>query len=175
MRKLRNKAAIAEREAKMWRLRQRGYTLEEIGDEFGVDKSLVCRILAKLTDRTLKQTVGRVERVKVEQSQILWQTISEAMRAWESSKEPLHRVREGEDGQRVTEVVKREGNTQYLHTAMKALADIRSIWGLDVAPALQEPALGIAQLVADLQRRGLEFEAREAELRAGQSPEKGGE
>lgn len=143
-------------------MRSRGYTLEEIADELGIATGNVSRLLSKLNDRALKANVSKVARTKVEQTQILWHSVSQAMRAWEASKEPLQRVRQLDDGSTVTEVVRREGNPTYLHTVFKALADIRSIWGLDVAPATVDPIQGIAQLAADLQRRGVEYETREA-------------
>ena len=158
------KEATTQRETTAWLLRQKGYTQEQIAEQLGIDQGNVSRLLNKLNDRYLKDNLDKVERVKVEQTRILNWMVAEALRAWEKSKEPQGRVREvqgggGGESQTVSESIERGGNPVYLHTARAAMADIRSLWGADVAPAQQDAAMGIAQLIADLERRGAEYEA----------------
>ena len=169
-----------------WSLRQKGYTQEQIAEQLKIDQGNVSRLLNKLNDRYLKDNLDKVERVKVEQTRILWLMVAEAMRAWEKSKEPQGRVRQikrdddGDDGsggggsQIISESLEREGNPVYLHTARAAMADIRSIWGADVAPAQQDAALGIAQLIADLEQRGAKFDASENRAAEQDSADPGG-
>lgn len=155
-----------EREGQAWLLRQKGYTLEQIGEQLGINFGNVGKLLNKLNDKYLRENLNQVERIKVEQTRILWWIGAEAMRAWEASKLPLSRVTEGEDGQTVRTAISREGNISYLREAREAMADIRSIWGCDVAPAQQDATQGIAQLIRDIEERGIAVEVRTTEPRS---------
>lgn len=162
---------MTERETLAWEMRSRGHTLEEIAKVLECSITNVHLILKALNERALERNAGNRESQKVEQTQILWHTLSQAMRAWEASKEPLHRVTQDADGNTQTTVIRREGNTTYLNAVFKALADIRSLWGLDIAPQVLEPIQGIAQLAEDMKRRAdAIINAREAEKPASDDP-----
>src|SRR5438270_8759700 len=159
----RKAAAVLERESKVWARTQAGYTQDQIATELGIEQGNVSRILERIQSRVLMQLTGSVESHKIQQTARLEWIYAESMRAWEQSKTPRKRaIRRtgggdgGEDGEALEtrEAVDRDGDTNFLHCGMAALRDIRSLWGLDVAPALQEPASSIAAIALDMVNRG---------------------
>lgn len=164
------------REARAWRMRSRGWSQLRIADELGITQSGVSRLLARVERRELRRLSKAVERLKVVQSAQLDHVIEESIDAWHRSKTPRKRAASkteipggGGDGHggddqggetRTTEVVERDGEASYLYAAMTALTHQRSLWGLDVAPALQDPVGSIADLTRDLFRRAAEYEQR---------------
>jgi hypothetical protein len=105
---------------------------------------------------------------KIDQDAKLSWIYSEACRAWEHSKQPRKRAvsktagddQGAVDTQETREAIDRDGNTEFLYVGMKALQDIRSLWGLDVQPASQDGALSVAALVVDITNRATLYEER---------------
>lgn len=164
------KEKTLERQRVAWRLRQKGWTQEAIAEQLGIDVGNVCRMLNRLNDEYLRENLQHVERVKVDQTRILYHIAHEALLEWERSKEPQNRVITQGDGTEILQAISRTGNVQYLHAARAAFADIRSIWGCDVAPAQQDATQGIAQLIRDIETRGLAVEVRKAPEVGGADP-----
>lgn len=168
------------RETRAWRLRSRGWSQQRIADELGVTQSAVSRLLGRVERRELRRMSASVERIKVVQSAQLEYVADEALAAWERSKTPRKRAAskravgegqgEGGDEIQTTEVIERDGDTGYLYAAMTALTHQRSLWGLDVAPALQEPMASVAELARDFLGRGTAYENRRAEEEAARDP-----
>jgi hypothetical protein len=109
------KELTLHREAECWRLRCQGLNQYEIASKLGISQPRVCQFLKRISARTLKDLTKDVVRVKVEQHARLDWVISEAGKQWENEKNP-----------------------QLLAQFRGALADQRSLWGLD-APAKIAP------------------------------------
>lgn len=158
------------REARAWRLRSRGWSQYRIADELRMSQGGVSRLLQRIERRELKRMSRSVESIKVTQNAQLEHIVGESLDAWDRSKTPRKRAArktagsgDGDgDGATVetSEVVERDGDCSYLYAAMNAMGAQRSLWGLDVAPALQEPAASVASLAADCLARGLAYEQR---------------
>jgi hypothetical protein len=80
-----SKEVAREHERKAWDLRQQGWTHGRIAAEVGLERSSVTKILARLSDRYLKQFQEDVGRVKAEQTAQLEHLYFEAVSAWERS------------------------------------------------------------------------------------------
>jgi hypothetical protein len=154
------KEVTAERERRAWELRQQCWTEERIAAELDIAQSTVSVILRRVEKRFAQQFVSLAEQVKASQSAQLEHIAFEAMQAWERSKlnaETRRTVTEqvslkGEEEtlddeglpirrkKAVVPAVKETttftsegqcGDPRMLEKAINALADIRSIWGLD--------------------------------------------
>lgn len=148
------------REKEAWELRQRFWTEQRIADHLGIERSTVSKMLDRVERRLAEELAQAALPIKSRQTAQLEHIASEAYEAWERSKEPaeLERVVTaetsvvggalGDDGPvevtlpavetRTTNESKGQtGDPAHLNTAMKALADIREIWGLD-APKKNE-------------------------------------
>jgi len=121
-----------------------GATQHEIAAELQISQAAVSKLLARADERALADLSSRVERQKVRQTQRLERVFAEAMRAWERSKGDTTRRRQrqsvgdggsntGAGNHTIAEVVveTKHGDPRCLETARKAMADLRSIWGLD--------------------------------------------
>jgi predicted transcriptional regulator len=156
-------------EAEAWEMTCAGYTQHQIAAKLGIDQSTVSRAVKRVEERELARLSGNVESLKVSQTHQLQWMFAEAMRAWEKSKTPRKRAvsRSGDggdgEGQETREAIDRDGDNGFLHTGMAALRDVRSLWGLDVSPALNEPAASIAALAMDILNRGSQHDARQAQ------------
>lgn len=164
------------REARAWEMRSRGRSQLSIARELGLTQSGVSRLLARVERRELRRLSAAVERLKVVQSAQLDHIIEESLEAWHRSKTPKKRAAsktavggegDGGDEVRTTEVVERDGDTGYLYSAMQALTHQRSLWGLDVMPALSESAVTVAELARDMFARGTAYEQRTGTTEAG--------
>jgi predicted transcriptional regulator len=174
-----NKTQSSIHETRAWELRSRGLPQHLIAEQIGVSQQAVSKILARIESRELKRLSGNVERLKLEQTCQLDHVITESIEAWHRSKKPKHRAikrtvsggrgRGGEDddqadedgsGTETTEAIERDGDAAYLYAAMNAMDRKRSLWGLDVAPALQDPASSVAELARDLLKRADAYEQR---------------
>lgn len=117
-------------------------TQEEIGAKFGLCDRQIRRIIAE-EDRLIRaQCPEHIARIKDEQTQQLQFIRAEAMQAWERSKrdaesETTKDIEFGESkipGIEKSKTVKGQvGDPSYLAIAMKAMEDIRKIWGVDAA------------------------------------------
>ncbi len=110
-----------ERERKVWRLRLKSWSQENIAAELGITQSAVSQILKRLFERYYEENMVEIEQVKVEQVAQLEYIASEAMRAW---------VRSKKNSQRKNDV-------RYLSAAMKAKEDIRKILGIDAPSKIE--------------------------------------
>lgn len=181
---------LRAREARAWAMRSRGWSQIRIATELGIGQPSVSKLLGRVEARELKRMSKSVERVKVTQHSQLEHVIEEALDAWHRSKTPRKRAARktvggmppmphGDDDDpahisvpdtvETSEIIERDGDTGYLYAAMTAMGNIRSLWGLDVAPALQEPASSIASLTADLFARASSYEQRSATTQASEA------
>lgn len=130
-----HKEILLERESKVWELRQCSWTQERIAAELGLNQSTVSRILARTTKRYAAQFMADVARVKAEQVAQLENIAYEAWQAWDRSKEPFKASQRKTGGrgreETILRIENRDGDPRHLLTIIKALADIRTILGLD--------------------------------------------
>ena len=105
----------------------------------------VSKILSRLEQRALEELVDRVERQKARQTLRLDYLYWESLRAWDASKtDATRRVQRktdrgpGTPGATVAQLVveTQHGDPRYLELARKALADQRTLWGLDAPQKL---------------------------------------
>ena len=165
-----NREQVIENETKAWQLRCRGWVQTRIAAHLGISQPAISKILKRVELRELKKLTVSVERLKVVQSGQLDHVVEESLDAWHRSKEPRKRAasRDGGSGPgaggKVTtsEIIERDGDPALLYCSMQALAHQRSLWGLDVSPALREPAASVAQLAKDLLIRASGYEERKA-------------
>lgn len=160
---------VALREARAWDLRCRGWSQSRIARALDVTQSGVSKMLDRIEVRELKRMSESVEREKVTQTGQLGHIIEQAMDAWHRSRKPRKRAAskttgggEGPGGDSVvsTEVIERDGDPAHLYVAMNAMDRVRSLWGLDVAPAMQDPAASVADLARDVFARAAAYEQR---------------
>ena len=143
-----------EHERRAWGLRQRGRTQEQIAAELQITQQAVSKILARVSDRYLKQVEAKVGRIKAQQTAQLEQIVSESMDAWERSKKPQRTLttvtRTGAEGQTseqtTQQAVEQVGDVAYLDQARAALADLRKVWGID-APQKVEHSGEMTQIL----------------------------
>jgi predicted transcriptional regulator len=149
--KQRDKAADNERRA--WDLRLQGWTQQQIAEELGLSQSTVCVALDRIEKKLAREFRDHAEEVKARQTEQLQMVFQAAWEQWRRSCEDAQKVKtvkgrvaSNEAGyiplpDLVTEMVEgQSGNPALLSQAMKALADIRTIWGMD-APKKSEVKL----------------------------------
>lgn len=137
------------REIQCWRLRQRFWSQARIAKKLGITQSRVSQILAGIEARELARLSADVERVKVRQTLQLEHVAEEAMKAWRRSLAPAETTTTTTGGTAPTggsakpqtshTIKGQSGNPQLLAQAIKALSDIRAIWGLDAPPKASIP------------------------------------
>lgn len=133
---------VRGRERRAVDLAVQGWTQSAIAGDLHVSQAAVSKILARADARALRELTATVERQKVRQTQRLERVFAHAMHAWDASTTDATRRRQrttegrGGTGQTVAEVTvhSQHGDPRYLETARKALADLRTLWGVD-APA----------------------------------------
>lgn len=174
---------VRARESKAWAMRARGWSQIRIAAELGMSQPGVSRLLRRIERRALKRMSRSVQSIKAVQHAQFEHVIQEALEAWDRSKTPRKRAARktagdgqggGDDTVETTEVVERDGDCSYLYAAMNAMGGQRSLWGLDVAPALQEPVATVASLSADIFARGRAHDERIAQAEASQSGDPSG-
>jgi hypothetical protein len=122
-------------------LRVQGLSQRAIGDRLGVSQPMVCKILARVEERALRELTATVELIKARQTMALDHIACEALQAWERSKRPARSRNTvvDADGRRRERTVKGQcGDPRFLAEARGALAEVRAIWGL----ARPEPPRG---------------------------------
>lgn len=144
-RQVREAQEVQEREETAWKLRVEGRTQQQIADTVGLSQAAISLLLKRVGERHAEEFRDQAEAVKTRQSEQLERVFNQAMAAWERSLTDEERrtitkgrVRVMDSGMMIeipdTETIMRvgqSGNPALLAQAMKALADIRSIWGLD--------------------------------------------
>lgn len=121
-------------------LQRRCWTQDRIAAELGVHRTTVSRSLARHNALALKRLEGRTASLKAKHIDQLEWMAEEAARQWERSTEDARTISTTTDAgdpaglpaEKVVETVKGQtGNPSLLREAREALADIRSILGLD--------------------------------------------
>lgn len=147
-----------EREREAWRLRQQGWTQQRIADRLEVTHQAVDVMLFRIEKRLAAEFREHAEEMKARQTAVLEQVMDEALEQWRRSTEDAvtevtvkgkvtGKSGKGKDDApkdesraQVTRTVEGQtGNPALLAQARGALADIRSIWGLDSSKAPPEP------------------------------------
>jgi hypothetical protein len=156
-----NKALQLEREKTAWALRCKCKTTQSIANVLGITRQGVEAILDRVEKREAAKLSRSFHRVKARHYHQLEHVKEETIDAWHQSKEAGHRVKQtgdGGDGEgaTVTEAFNREGNVQYLHTAMKAMSHQAEILGLNVEAASQDVASAASVAIEAMEKRGNE-------------------
>ena len=124
-----------------------GRSQHEIARTLGVSQPAVSKMLKRIEERQLSDVTWRVERQRARHSLRLEYLYSEAIRAWRASQEDALRRRQRKtDGagspSTVAEVIseRQHGDPRYLEEARRALADLRTLWGVDAPERLSVDA-----------------------------------
>jgi predicted transcriptional regulator len=150
----------AEREKRVWALRQRGWLQARIAAELKVSQQAVSLALARIEKRVYEELSATVAQTKARQTAQLEHICAEAIAAWERSLEDATGEDSTEESVEIpaknadadagasdvavvpvkvkTRRTRRgqSGNPQLLAQALAALASIREIWGLDAPKAM---------------------------------------
>jgi len=139
-----------DREQEAWRLRVAGFSQWQIAEKLDISQPAVSKILARVGKRLAEEFLEEVRSVKMAQTETLERIMAESLAAWQRSKQDaqtlatVHGRTTVKDGEvialpdQITQTVTgQSGNPAHLAQARGALADIRSLWGLD-APQRQE-------------------------------------
>jgi hypothetical protein len=144
--------ARAELERRAWELRvTHCWKTQAIADELGVSRSTVCRMLRQVNERLAAEFREQLEALRVEQTEQHMAIAEQALAAWQRSLQVAETTtvtggratvsREGDlvplPDQVVQQRREQSGNAALLTNALKALAAIRDIWGLN-APRRQD-------------------------------------
>lgn len=137
-----------ERDAWHWRLQ--GWTQQRIADELGITQQSVCDMLSRIEKRLAAEFREQAEEIKARQTEQLMMVYASAWEQWQRSCQDAERetvvtgrAKATEAGlielpDQVTRTVEgQSGNPALLEKAMKALSDIRAIWGAE-APVKSE-------------------------------------
>jgi len=132
-----------ELEQRVWALLSEGKTPTAIGQEVGIARESVHRLIRRVERRYFESTQATVEELKKRQERTLSAIVEDALEAFERSKEPAQRVRrttgkrggiplaDGSDAElSESQVQTQAGDPRFLAQARGALADIRKIYGL---------------------------------------------
>ena len=154
-----------------------GRTQGQMAAALGISQSAVSQIVRRIEERLLVDVAWKVERQRARHSLRLEFLYAEAIRAWRGSQQDTLRKRQrqtdggpGAGGATVAEIVSenRHGDPRYLDEARKALADLRTVWGVDTPDRLSVTA---AAPFASMTDAALDAElARQARLLRGPDP-----
>ena len=138
-------ARIQARELRVLERSIQGWSQRENAAEERVTQAAISKILRRAEDRMLREFTAVIELQKSRQAVRLEHVYHQGMRAWEVSKsDATRRVQRktqpgaGGVGATVAELVveTQHGDPRYLDLARKALADLRTLWGLDAPQKL---------------------------------------
>lgn len=129
------------RDLEIYRELCRGRTLRDVGEEFGLAHNTIHDIREKVRRYLIPKLQREIMGIKADQTNSLEHIFCECMEAWEKSKTPPteeidHVDAEGE----TTHTLKKKstaGEPAFINQARGALADIRSLWGIDKHYELQ--------------------------------------
>jgi len=120
-----------------------GRSQAQIAADFGISQPAVCKIVRRIEERLLADVTWKVDRQRARHSLRLEFLYAEAIRAWRASQtDGLRKRQRKTDGASgsvsVAELVSepRHGDPRYLDEARKALADLRTLWGLNAPDRL---------------------------------------
>lgn len=108
---------VVDHETRVWELRIKGKTQRSIAQEVGLTQAGVCKILGRLYQRYREENVKSVEDHIADQVAQLEHIREQSLEAWETDKKSGIKG----DPQR---------DKDYLQTALKAMEDIRKIYGI---------------------------------------------
>lgn len=111
----RHRQETRSRQEEAWKLRVQGWTQERIAAHLGISQPAVSQLLVKIEKRLHAEFVTQAEAIKARQTAQLEHLYDRLTAQFEASTE------EG------------SGNPALLAQALKALADVRAIWGLEAA------------------------------------------
>ena len=139
-----------------WMLRCKGFSLSYIGEYLGVSTATISRWLAPIENRELQRLRATIKHEKIRQTEVLFEVIDEALQAWERSKQPRTRVirrlgliLRNAAGEPILDpagdplrragwdevlIIERDGNPRFLSIVIRALRELRVIWGLNIGP-----------------------------------------
>jgi hypothetical protein len=162
-----SKAQSIENKRRVWDLKLKCYTRDEIAEELGMKPNTVKQILHRLTKHFKQSLTEDIEEIKNDQIASLCKIAREAFEAWEVSKKSVKKLRDksgtAPNGAKITEksketcyqdidsptgqqlendvsLLKMAGDPRHLKIAMEALADIRAITGAN-APIKSDVSL----------------------------------
>ena len=138
------KKNISERDARIHELVcRRDQSLASIGKQFGLTAQRVHQIAKTMDSLLYKELAETVHLIKARQTATLRHVIDEAMTAWHDSKgehEVIHERATKDGAYREVTKTQSAGNPAYLGTVMKALEDIRKVWGAESPKQVQVEA-----------------------------------
>lgn len=109
-----------------------GRTQQAVGDDFGLSRQRIHVIVRQVEAWLTPQMVEHVREIKARHTTSLEHVFREAMGAWEKSKADRLKFRRGTTPNGEIDETTREqscGDPRFLDAAMKALTDIRRMWG----------------------------------------------
>lgn len=109
-----------------------GRSQVDVGKEHKLSRQRVCQIVQAVETWLVPQMVERVRELKTRHTTSLEHVFREAMGAWEKSKGDRLKFRRGSTANGEIDETTREqscGDPRFLDAAMKALTDIRKMWG----------------------------------------------
>jgi hypothetical protein len=151
-----------------WSLRRQGYSQHTIAERLNMSQSGVSRLLARSRAREARKFAKESAAYKADQQATLEFLLEEVIGEWRNSKQPRKRAAvkkpgdSSDPGDQVTttEIVEQIGDTAYIAEARGILKDMRSLAGLDVMPVANEAMTTVAEIAADMWRRGQDYEER---------------
>jgi len=145
-------AMAREREARVWTLISQGKSVAYIAQALGYKVASVYALIRRVEARYNEITIASVAEMKARQVRMLEQVADLALASFEDSRKPNTKVvREtgtmaGKGGESEVDLTKKTversiGDHRFLAEARGALADIRSIYGLDAPKPLTIPGM----------------------------------
>lgn len=140
---------IRMREARAKQMLLEGHTQHEIARTLDVSQPAVSKMLKRIEERLLADVAWRVDRQRARQTMRLEFIYREAIAGWRASQEEGLRKRrrkvEGpgtQTGTTIAELISenRNGDPRFLDEARRALADLRTLWGVDAPERLSVEA-----------------------------------
>jgi hypothetical protein len=137
-----------QREQVAFDLAVKGLSESQISEELAqqglgkVTQQAVSKMLIRIEQRMLQEMSSKVKAKKIRHEAALWRIYHQATTAWEESKKPQKSLTtkhgptepNGQPGNVLeshSTLRDQDGDPRYLDQAMRALADIRKIWGVD--------------------------------------------
>ena len=139
------RARIRARELRVLERSVQGWSQRRIAAEEGISQAAVSKILIRAEGRMLRDLTAVVAQQKARQTLRLEHLYRESLQAWDESKgDATRRVQRktqpgpGGTGSTVAELVveTQHGDPRFLDVGRKALADMRTLWGLDAPQKL---------------------------------------
>ena len=128
---------VNRRDVEIYMARQSGLSPMAVAREYDLRIGVVQSICKRVEKYLTGKFSGQVEEIKRGQTAFLFTIYREAMRAWEASKlntvKRATRIIAGKQPETTVTVEGQHGDARFLREAMRALTDIRRIWGAEVS------------------------------------------